>query len=234
MKAVILAAGKGERLKNITVSTPKPMIVFKGKPIIQYNIELCKKYGIEDIYINVHHHAEQIKEYFGDGRRFGVKIEYSFEKELLGTSGAVKKIADEFWKGENQDDFFFVIYGDQFSGFNLSSMIKKINQYETLGVIAFHYREDVEHSGVSEFDDDYRITRFIEKPKKGETKSHWVNAGIYLLKKEIMNFIPKGVSDFAKEIFPQMLKSEMPLYGICEKLDVRYFDTIEMYNKNIR
>ncbi len=93
MKAVILAAGKGERLSEITQSIPKPMIEFKGKPLLQHNIELCKRYGIEDIFINLHHLPDRITKYFGDGERFGVKIKYSYEEELLGTAGAVRKIA---------------------------------------------------------------------------------------------------------------------------------------------
>ena len=98
MKTIILAAGKGERLKDITQKIPKPMIRYGGKPILQYNIELCKKFGIADIFINVHHHAAQIKDYFGNGEKFGVDIKYSYEKELLSTSGAVKKIAIEHFK----------------------------------------------------------------------------------------------------------------------------------------
>src|SRR3972149_10195068 len=97
MNAIILAAGKGERLKEITNSIPKPMITYKGKPILQYNIELCRKYGITNIYINLHHLPEVITDYFGSGEKFGVNIRYSYEKELLGTAGAVKKIAKDFW-----------------------------------------------------------------------------------------------------------------------------------------
>ena len=97
MQAIILAAGKGERLKEITQSIPKPMIEFNGKPILQYNIELCKKYNINEIYINIHHLPEKITDYFGNGERFGVNIKYSYEEELLGTAGAVKKIAKDYF-----------------------------------------------------------------------------------------------------------------------------------------
>ena len=101
MKAIILAAGKGERLKEITNSLPKPMIKVKGKPILQHNIELCREYGVKDIFINVHHLPDVITDYFGNGEKFGVNIKYSFEEELLGTSGAVKKIAGEFWNSKD-------------------------------------------------------------------------------------------------------------------------------------
>ena len=234
MYAIILAAGKGERLQEITKIVPKPMIEFEGKPILYHNIELCKKNKISNIFINLNHLGEKIKNYFGDGEKFGVEIKYSIENKLLGTSGAVKKIATEYWEEKKGDDYFLVIYGDNYSQFNLEKLIQKLETSDASGVLAFHYREDVEHSGVAEFDNNGRIQKFIEKPKPGESESHWVNAGIYLFKMDILNFIPEGFSDFAKDIFPEILKNNIPLYGVCEYSEVKAFDTIEMYKKNIR
>ncbi|MFA5804223.1 MAG: nucleotidyltransferase family protein [Melioribacteraceae bacterium] len=249
MKAIILAAGKGERLVEITKQTPKPMIKYNGKPILQYNIEMCKKYGVDEIYINLHHLAEMITEYFGNGEKFGVTVKYSYEDKLLGTSGAVKKISKEFWSSEvsnspglpalnsqspSVSESFFVLYGDQFSEFNLNLLIKKYNENDCIASIAFHYREDVSHSGIAEFDVDGRIERFIEKPKEGESDSHWVNAGIYYLNPRILEYIPEGFSDFGRQIFPKLLKKNLPLYGVCERKEVKIFDTPEMYKKNIR
>ena len=107
MKAVILAAGKGERLGNITQRIPKPMIPINGKPILEYNIELCKKNGIDEIFINLHHLPHKIKKYFGDGSRFGVRIKYKYEAEILGTAGGVKNFQEDLGT-----DPFFVLYGD--------------------------------------------------------------------------------------------------------------------------
>lgn len=256
MKAIILAAGKGERLKEITQSIPKPMIDYKGKPVLQYNIELCKRFGIDEIYINLYHLPEKITEYFGSGEKFGVKIKYSYEDELLGTAGAVKKIANEFWNNAKLQNYkitkfqapstpilqysdpFYVIYGDQISGFNLNALKEKYDELshadkDCMGVVAYHYREDVMHSGVAEFDNNFRILRFVEKPKEGETESHWVNAGVYYLNPKIADFIEDGFSDFGKQIFPFLIKNNFPLYGVCEKKDVSVFDTPEMYAKTI-
>ncbi|MBU1101988.1 MAG: nucleotidyltransferase family protein [Bacteroidetes bacterium] len=245
MRAIILAAGKGERIKEVTKSIPKPMILYKGKPVLQYNIELCKKYGVTDIYINIHHFAEQIQDYFGDGNKFGVNIKYSFEEELLGTSGAVRRIAEKYWglipspdlslsKSPSPKEIpFFIIYGDQFSSFNLDLLLRKYDENECTGVIAFHHREDVSHSGVAEFDGDQKVIRFVEKPLQGETESHWVNAGIYLLHPEILGLIPQAFSDFGREIFPSALGKGVYFYGVCEEKSVMVFDTPEMYNKNI-
>ncbi len=253
MKAIILAAGKGERLSEITQKIPKPMIEFRGKPILLHNVELCKKYGIEDIYINLHHLPEKITDYFGDGEKFGVNIKYSYEDELLGTAGAVKKITNEYWHSPslsvtklqshkvsksqrfNNSDPFFVIYGDQISNFNLDRLKEKYNEHDRedslMGVVAFHYRKDVVHSGVAEFNNEKKIVRFIEKPQPGETKSHWVNAGVYYLSHHIINFIPSAFSDFGRQVFPSLLDRNLSLYGVCKRKDVSVFDTPEMYSK---
>ena len=159
MKAIKKYAGKGERLGTITNYTPKTMIQIDGKPILQHNIELCKKFGIIDIYINLHHLPHVVMKYFGDGKKFGVNIKYSYEEELLGTSGAVKKIAksDSYFRKNP----FYVIYGDNYSDYNLNLL-----KSEEIATIAFHYREDVSNSGVAEFDENSKILSFIEKPEK--------------------------------------------------------------------
>lgn len=228
MKAVILAAGKGERLKKITRDIPKPMIRFLGKPILQHNIEQCREFGITRMFINTHHLPEVIRDYFGDGSKFGVSITYSFEPELLGTAGALMNFRKEL-EGEN----FFVIYGDNFSRYNLRSLVDKFQRQNSLGVIAFHFRKDTSSSGVGEFDPQMRILRFLEKPKAHETESHWVNAGIYYFSPAIFQYITPGFLDFAMDIFPKLLRDNLPLYAVCEESEVIAFDTPEMYRASI-
>ncbi|MGA7159803.1 MAG: nucleotidyltransferase family protein [Bacteroidota bacterium] len=229
MKAVILAAGKGERLRAITENIPKPMIRFRGKPILEHNIELCRRFGVTDLFINTHHLPEVIRGYFGDGSRWGVHIEYTFEPELLGTSSAVRNFQSFLSDGP-----FFVLYGDNYSDYDLSALQKKQQEHSALGVIAFHWREDTSSSGVAEFAEDGRISRFIEKPAPGQSDSHWVNAGIYYFREEILSFLPSGYSDFAKDIFPKLLASGESLYGVRQKVEVLAFDTPEMYNQSIK
>ena len=177
----------------------------------------------------------RIKEYFGHGEGLGINIKYSFESELLGTSGAVKKIVSDYWENDsNNEELFFVIYGDNFSDYDLTSIKKKLKDTDSLAVIAFHFRQDTSHSGVAEFDENQRILKFVEKPKPGESESHWVNAGIYCLKTEILSFIAEGFSDFSKDIFPELLRRNKAIYGVCKETDVKAFDTPEMYNQNIK
>jgi len=115
----------------------------------------------------------------------------------------------------------------------LKLLIEKYLKHDCLATIAFHYREDIEHCGVAEFDGDDKILRFIEKPKRGETESHWVNAGIYYLNPHIYEFIPFGNSDFGKDIFPNILADKKSLYAVYRKINFKVFDTPELYNKNI-
>ncbi len=228
MKAVILAAGKGERLRGVVDDVPKPMIIYKGKPILQHNIELCKATGIGEFFINTHHLPEVIQSCFGDGSAFGITVHYSFEEEILGTAGALNSFREQLI-GEP----FFVIYGDNFSQFDLSSLITEFHKHDCIGVIAFHYREDVSQSGVGEFAADGRIKRFVEKPGPGESNSHWVNAGIYYLSPDILDYIPPGFADFAKDIIPALLGRDVALYSVCSKTELKAFDTPEMLRESL-
>jgi NDP-sugar pyrophosphorylase family protein len=236
MKAVILAAGKGERLGQLTQSIPKPMIQINRKPIIQYNIELCQLFGITDIFINLFHLGHVIENYLGNGSRFNVNITYSYENKLWGTAGAIRKIAETFWGFKSRKtkslEPFYVIYGDNLSNYNLISLKDKSELTGSIASIGFHYREDVTSSGVAEFDETGRIISFIEKPKQGETNSKWVNAGLYYFRPEILNFIPCGYSDFSKDIFPLLLNKGKPIYGVINDSDVKAFDTPEMLFQN--
>ncbi len=230
MKAVILAAGKGTRLSQITETLPKPLIQVRGKPLLEHCVELCKKHGVTEIFVNTHHLAEKITSSLGNGKRFGLTITYSFEPEPLGTAGALNN-----FKAALDEDGFFVLYGDNFSDFDLSSL-KHTNEFHgAIATIGFHHRNDVTSSGVAEFDQSGRILKFIEKPKPGETKSHWVNAGVYYLTSAIHKYIPtEGYCDFAMDVFPRLLQEGIPIFGVCSNLDVSAFDDPSMYEQSLR
>lgn len=228
MKAVILAAGKGERLKGTVDDIPKPMIEYQGKPILEHNIELCKRFGVTEFFINTHHLADVITSHFGDGSGLGVKIRYSYEKEMLGTSGALRNFK-QYLSGEE----FFVLYGDNFSGFNLNSLVEEYRKHDCIGVIAFHYREDVSQSGVGEFTPDGKILRFVEKPKPGTSDSHWVNAGIYYLSPAILQYIPEGFSDFARDVIPTLLERDLSLYSVRSDVKLKAFDTPQLLRDSL-
>ena len=127
MKAIILAAGKGERLKKYTAKIPKPMLTVKREIVLEHNLRWLKKNGIDEVYINLHYFPEVIRDYFVDGSPWGIKIKYSHENEILGTAGAVRKILNEYVSLEGEGDYL-VIYGDNFYPDN----------YQLAGLINFH------------------------------------------------------------------------------------------------
>ena len=233
MKAIILAGGLGTRLelKNI----PKPMYKILDKPILEHNILLLKKYEIDDICVAIHHFPDAIKDYFGDGKKFGVKICYSFEKQPLGTSGAVKN-AQWFIDDNNP---FFVIYGDNFTNINLREMLQNYKSASSLVQIAVFDRNKSQNSGIAggfvKIDEDNNIISFIEKSgnENQNGKNNYVNAGVYVLDPKIFGIIPKEKpSDFGKEIFPALLRKKSKLQAyIMMKGFVIAIDTKEALQK---
>ena len=207
--AMILAAGSGKRLWPITSATHKCMIEIDGKPVLQHTIERLREAGVSRVMINVCHLRDQIINFFGDGRRWGIQIEYSLEDEPLGTAGGVKRAS---WFFRNKP--FVVWYGDNVSNCRLDRMWELHQARRSALTIAFFQRPDVSHSGVATMDGEGRILRFVEKPKQGEEPSHWVNAGIYFVEPEILSALePATAFDFGKDVFPFLLREGTPIYG---------------------
>jgi len=221
MKAVLLAAGKGERLGEVSQTTPKPMLPIFGKPIIVHNIEMCKRFGIVDIYINLHHLPEVITGYLGDGRRFGVSITYSHEEKILGTAGGVKRLTDKL-SGER----FFVIYADNyFNNYDLRAIYDRHCQADADMSITLFELKDTSQSGVAVMDTENWIQEFVEKPVKGTVNSHWANAGIYLMEPGLLELIPDGFSDFGRDVIPRYITTGYKVLGVKMPNPVVAIDT---------
>jgi mannose-1-phosphate guanylyltransferase len=209
MKALIMAAGYGTRLEPLTIAVPKPMVPLVTVPTMQLNIELLKKYGFKEIIANIHYHPEQIQNYFVDGHDFGVKLSYSYEKELLGTAGGVKRMA----KLAEIKETFLVLSSDALTDINLNNIIKFHKEKKSLFTIALARVENVSQFGVVIQDKEEKIIGFQEKPKQEDAKSNMVNAGIYIIEPEILAMMPDGFYDFGKELFPKLVKEGAPIYG---------------------
>ncbi len=222
-KAVILAAGKGTRLGALGAATPKPLLPVRGRPILLHNIERCAAAGVRSIFINTHHHADQIRAACGDGERYGLRIEFSYEPELLGTAGALNAFRPSL---EGED--FLLLYGDNLVPYDLSAIVDFHRARKGIAAIALFTLEDVSLSGIAVLGKDGRIERFIEKPKPQEVVSHWVNAGVYVLSPRILSWIPQGFSDFARDIFPLLIRRGEPLYGCTMPEKVVAVDTPEL------
>ncbi len=207
-KAILLAAGRGARLRPLTETVPKCMVEIAGKPLLERNVAWLKKYGVTDLVINLHYLPESVAGHFGDGSRWGVRITYSREPELLGTAGAVKNVADFF------DGPFFVWYGDNLSTCRLDRLWAMHASRGGVATIALHEREDPTESGIVGLDENDRVTRFLEKPRPDQVFSHWVSAGVIALDPQVLDSIPDGVaSDFGRDVFPRLLEAGAAIYG---------------------
>ena len=210
MNAMVLAAGKGTRLHSLTETVPKPMLPVAGRPVLAHIIEWLWRHGIHQVAINLHYHPEVIREYFDDGSRWGVEIIYSEEPELLGTAGGVKKMEAFF------GDPFLVVYGDVLTDLDLGALLAfhQFHRGSPHATLALDRREDSSQCGVAEIDRKGRIQDFIEKPPPGGSRSPWVNSGIMILDRTLLETIPAGrFCDFGRDVFPGWLRSGLALYG---------------------
>jgi len=186
MKAVILAGGRGERLRPVTDYVPKPLIPLDNIPILEWQVRYLKNFGIKNIVICTGYKTEMIENFLSAKNNFNIKITISKEKQALGTGGAIKQAA----KLIKDDNSFVVINGDTITNINLKNLLKKKNV-----IAAIELRTKF---GILETEND-KIKRFHEKK---EIFDLWMNAGIYHLSKEILNELPK-IGDIEKTIFPK-------------------------------
>ena len=221
---MLLAAGRGTRLKPLTDHIPKCMVPVAGKPLLEHNIAWLRKFGVKELVVNVYHLPQVVIDYFGDGTQWDVKITYSIEEELLGTAGGVKNVAWFF------DGPFILWYGDNLCTCNLERMWHFHKSKKGITTMALHYRDDPTASGIVGLDGNDRIHRFLEKPRPEQVFSHWVNAGVFILDPEVLEYIPEdGCPDFGHDVLPAILASGSPMYGYRLSSDERlwWIDTPE-------
>lgn len=208
--AMILCAGFGTRMKDLTKDMPKPMLSINNKPLLEHTLRHLASLGITNIVINLHYKTEQITSYFQTGEKWGVRIHYSFEEAPLGTAGAVKKVEHILEK----TDAFLVLYGDIFCTQDYADVYAfHRTKHAAVGTIVLHERNT--SNSVVEMDDTCKIIRFIERPEKEvlDKKQKWVNSGLYCFNKKILAYIPKDTfCDFPKDIFGTLV-NEKTLYG---------------------
>lgn len=196
-KAVILAGGKGTRLRPLTDSMPKALIEIQGKTVTEHLFDLLKKYGIRDCYITIGHLKENIKDFFGDGSKFGMNISYVEEEEPLGTAGPLRLVKDEL------KESFIVSNGDELKDINIPRMYRLHKRKNALATIALTTVDNPSQYGVARLEGS-RILEFVEKPKKENAPSNLINSGFYILEPEVIDMIPEGFCMFEKDIFPKL------------------------------
>ncbi|MFA6548089.1 MAG: nucleotidyltransferase family protein [Candidatus Magasanikbacteria bacterium] len=197
MKAIILAGGLGTRLRPLTDEIPKPLLTISGKPIIEHAILNFKKHGIDEIILSIGYRAEKIKEYFDDGSKWGVKIEYCIEDTPLGTGGALKKAA------QGIAETFLAINGDNLADFDWSEAIKTHQATGAKITLQLFPVEDVTKYGIARLDNG-KIVEFIEKPTVEQAPSNLNNAGGYILEVEVLDVLPEGFCMIERDCFEKM------------------------------
>ncbi|MEA3019278.1 MAG: mannose-phosphate guanylyltransferase / phosphomannomutase [Actinomycetota bacterium] len=212
MKAVIMAGGEGTRLRPLTSNHPKPMIPLADRPMMEHIVQLLQRHGFEEIVVTVAFLANHIRNYFGDGSEFGVRMVYATEESPLGTAGSVRNAMDEL------DERFLVISGDVLTDIDLSAIVTFHEKRGALATIGLTAVENPLEFGIVITNDDGTVQRFLEKPGWGQVFSDTVNNGIFVLEPEIFDFIPEGRPvDFSSEVFPALLAQQKALYGfVCE------------------
>ncbi|MCE5323734.1 NDP-sugar synthase [bacterium] len=200
MKAIILAGGRPTQFHCYASDCPKPMAPLFDRPVMEHTINLLRKHGIEDIIAAISRDGQDIIDYFGNGARWGVNINYCIENEPLGTAGAVKQARKMI------DGTFLVIHGDIVTDFDLADAIRKHKKSSAIATILLAEVNEPTQFGVVGCDESANVTRILEKPKSTEVFTNMVSTGIYILEPEVMSCIPYDAScDFSRKVFPAML-----------------------------
>lgn len=223
MKAMILAAGKGTRVRPITYTIPKPLIPILQKPVMEFLLEVLRQHGFDQIVVNVSHLAKEIEDYFRDGQRFGVQIAYSFEGRIedgqlvgdaLGSAGGMRRIHDFY---PFFDDTFVVLCGDALIDLDLTAAVKWHKEKGAIATIVMKSvpLEQVPSYGVVVTDETGRVKAFQEKPSVEEALSTSINTGIYIFEPEVLDYIPSGHEyDIGGDLFPKLVEMNAPFYAV--------------------
>ncbi len=220
MRAMVLAAGLGTRLRPITYAMPKPMVPVANRPVMEHIVRLLARNGFEQAIANLHWFPETIEGHFGDGREFGLELSYSREEKLLGTSGGVRNAAGFL------GDSFLVISGDALTDIDLAAMRAFHESHDGVATLATKRVSDTTQFGVAITGADGRIQGFQEKPEPAEALSDLANCGIYMFRSQIFDFFPPpgtskaagdndpdGFADWAMDVFPALLENDVPFYS---------------------
>ncbi len=210
MRAMILAGGMSTRLYPLTKEVPKPVVPVAGEPISGHVMRWLAGFGIREVAINVFYLADAVRDAFGDGSRYGVRLEYLEEQELTGSAGGLKQM--EHWLTGGT---FVVVGCDDLTDADLAGLIAFHRQRGALATIGLLAVDEVDQFGVVILDERGRITGFQEKPARGTERSKLANTGIYVFEPAIFEHIPANTFyDFGKQVFPALVEAGLPFYGM--------------------
>jgi NDP-sugar pyrophosphorylase family protein len=210
MRAMVLCAGFGTRMGNLTREKPKPMLELNGRPLLEYIINHLARHGFREIAINLHFQPHIVCNYFGDGSLWNTSIRYSYEEELLGTAGGLRRMASFL----RDCDLFVAHYGDILTDQDYSSMVAFHRAHRAIATVLIHER--VRSNSVVTLDEEKRIIGFLERPTERErarVSSPWVNSGVYVCSPELLDEIPAdAVYDIPRDLLPKVISTGR-IYG---------------------
>jgi mannose-1-phosphate guanylyltransferase/mannose-1-phosphate guanylyltransferase/phosphomannomutase len=228
MKAMVLAAGLGTRLKPITFEIPKPMVPVLDRPVMAHIVGMLERQGFDQLIANLHYYPDTIRDYFGD------RLAYRFEEELLGTAGGVRNVADFFG-----DEPIVIVSGDALTDTDLNGLVERHRSAGGIATLTVRKVDDTREYGVVLHDREGRITGFQEKPDPAEALSDLGNCGIYCFSPEIFDYFPdRPFADWATDVFPALLENDVPFHiheiddywndvGSLDELRQGTFDALE-------
>ena len=203
MKAMVLAAGAGSRMGELTKDCPKPMLLVQGKPILEHILRNLASHGFREVVLNLFHHPHLIEAHFGDGSALGINLTYVHEPCLLGTAGSARNAAAHLRGPEP----FLLHYGDVLTTQDLSALVRAHQDANALATLLVHQRAG--SNSVVMVNETFRITRLLERPTEAERAGldlTWVNSGVYLLDPSVLDRIQEGgIQDFPRDIFPALV-----------------------------
>ncbi len=208
MKAMVMAAGIGTRLRPLTYTSPKPMLPVVNKPVIEHTLGLLEKNNIQEIVINLHYRPEIITNYLKRSNKTQVKINYSYERKIMGTAGGVKKVEGHF------KETFIILSGDGVTDIDLERAVAFHRRKKALATIVLSAVNAKFPYGVVVTKENGLVNRFLEKPQWKDVCTNWVNTGIYIMEPEIFQYIPESSEyDFGHQLFPKLVKMKKPIFG---------------------
>ena len=208
MQALILAGGKGTRLRPLTVYTPKPIVPICNRPFLLYQIDTLRRAGITDITLSLSYQPNKIEQLLGDGSDYGVKLKYTVEPQPMGTAGAYK-FAEDLIREPT-----VVFNGDILTDLDLKAVIREHNERKATATIVLTPVENPQSYGLVETESDGAIRRFLEKPKAAEITCNTINAGTYILEPKVLDYLPAGENySFEYGLFPDLLRRKEAFYA---------------------
>jgi mannose-1-phosphate guanylyltransferase len=205
MKAMVMAAGLGTRLRPLTYEVPKPMVPVVNRPIMEHILRLLPRHGFSEVIANLHWFPDMIRNRFGDGSELGIELTYSYEEELMGTAGGVRNVSSFFGH-----EPFLVMAADALTDIDLAALRAAHDANGGIATLAVKQVPNVSEFGVVITDADGRIQGFQEKPDPAEALSDLASCMIYILEPEIFDYFPdKHAVDFALEVFPALLENDV-------------------------